>query len=898
MRALFISFFIVSVALGAPPKIVKDINNNYQGRSYPIFAQSGGVTFFARNTPEHGNELWVYNAGSITLVKDIEPGSDGSSPFTLKPVDSGGIYFTAETSAHGRELWFSDGTEGGTMMVKDIKTGSESGITSFAPQSLYVVPGTNYLLFAADDGVNGVEPWLSDGSSGGTSMYSNVNPGANSSNPSNFYNVGAYIFFSAETVAGGREPFVGFGGSTGMLMNIATGAASSNPYAFILNGAGDRILFNASSNTSGNELWQTTIGTTSLVKDIVPGSTGGSITNFVKVASQTIFSHVDLSSGTPVSKIIKSDGTESGTTTVKELDCVPGGIFSIAYPQYIAKGSPTNNRSIFPCLGGFEVDQVFAEPWVSDGTESGTVILQDIFPGPRGSYINSITQGLERSIIPANNGRHGIEIWSTDGSTISRVADYNPGEPSSYDIDYYGFFFILGGEAPYNSAVLPLRKGRRMFGVYTDGLTLTELFDDSNTDVTDSSEPQEIAPLGDYVIFSAKDSKLGREPFISNGKKRGTKILKNIFKSGDSSPYSFVPIPEDRVVFIADSVKRGAELWLTDGMSTKMIKDVAPNELFGAHTNFKNLLKGKMYFRGDDGTTGSELWVTNFTKRGTKLVKDIYSGSSSSSPAEFTVFKRKGFFRANDGANGLELWMTKGRNTTLFSDIRAGTESSTPEYLTVVGNKLFFAADDGINGRELWVTDGTTASLVKDIYPGATGSSPEELVSSGGRLFFSADHPTFGEELWVSDGTEAGTTLVTDIYSGASDSHIESIVPFTGGRVMFKARSITEGEELWIADNSSASLLKDIVTGVSSSDPQDLYRVPGKRLVYFSASRTENGRELWRSDGTTAGTILVSDIFPGADNSSPRNFFYHKRKLFFSALDETKGRELFSVRVN
>ncbi len=898
MRILLISFFLVATSLAAPPKVLKDINNNYQGRSIPVSAQSGSTVFFARTTLEHGNELWKTDGVTASLVKDIEPGASSSVPFVFKPVDGGGIYFTADTSAHGRELWFSDGTESGTVLVKDINPGTSPGITSLAPNNFYVIPGSSYIFFAADDGTNGIEPWISDGTSGGTQLYSNLNTGSASSNPSNFFNVGGYLFFSAETNSTGREPFIAFGGSAGVLSDIAPGANSSNPYVFILNSAENKVLFNAASNAAGNELWQTTVGTTSLVKDIVPGTNGGFFSSFTKLPSATVFAHVDVTSGSPVSKIMKSDGTESGTTTVKDLNCIPGGIFSVAYPQYFSKGSVTNNKLVFPCLEGTSFDQALMEPWVTDGTEAGTRMIADIFPGPRGSYLSGTIVGTERTIIPANDGRRGIELWSTDGSTISRIADYNPGEASAYDFDYYGFFFVLGGDAPYNSTVLPLRKGRRVFGVYTNGTSLTELYDDSNTSITAPSEPQEFTPLGDSFIFAARDSKLGREPIISNGKKRGTKVLKNIFKSGDSSPASFVSIPDDRAVFIADSPKYGAELWLTDGVTTKMIKDVGPNELFGAHLNFKKLLKGKMYFRGDDGTTGSELWVTNFTKRGTKLVKDINVGSGSSNPGDFTVFKRKGYFRADDGVLGSELWVTKGRNTTLVSDIRAGAQSSSPELLTVVGNKMFFSANDGVNGRELWMTDGTTVSLVKDIYPGATGSSPQEFVSSGGKLFFVADHPTYGEELWVSDGTEAGTNLVTDLRSGAGDARIEYMAAFSGGRVMFKAYTPATGDELYIADSSSATLLKDIQAGASSSDPQDLFRIPGKRLVYFSATTSEHGRELWRSDGTEAGTVFVADLYAGAENSSPRDFFYHKRKLYFSAHDTTKGREVFSVRVN
>ena len=67
-----------------------------------------------------------------------------------------------------------------------------------------------------------------------------------------------------------------------------------------------------------------------------------------------------------------------------------------------------------------------------------------------------------------------------------------------------------------------------------------------------------------------------------------------------------------------------------------------------------------IYFSGNDGSAGVELWKTDGTEAGTVLVKDINAGSGDSSPSLFTVLNGETYFQASDGADGMELWKTDG----------------------------------------------------------------------------------------------------------------------------------------------------------------------------------------------------------------------------------------------
>jgi ELWxxDGT repeat protein len=85
--------------------------------------------------------------------------------------------------------------------------------------------------------------------------------------------------------------------------------------------------------------------------------------------------------------------------------------------------------------------------------------------------------------------------------------------------------------------------------------------------------------------------------------------------------------------------------------------------------------------------------------------------------------------------------------------------------------------------------------------------------------------------------------------------------------------------------------VKDIWAGSGSSDPRNLTNVGG--TLYLRANDGSSGYELWRSDGTEAGTVRVKDILAGSNSSDPRSLTNVAGTLFFSANDGTSGDELW-----
>jgi len=144
-------------------------------------------------------------------VKDILAGSGSSSPQFLTNVN-GTLFFIAFDGVTGRELWRSDGTAGGTVLVRDINTGASDS----SPSNLTDVNGT--LFFTADNMVNGQELWKSDGTAAGTVLVKDIVAGSGSSSPSSLTNVNGTLFFTADNGVNGMELWAS-GLATNLLAN-------------------------------------------------------------------------------------------------------------------------------------------------------------------------------------------------------------------------------------------------------------------------------------------------------------------------------------------------------------------------------------------------------------------------------------------------------------------------------------------------------------------------------------------------------------------------------------------------------------------------------------------------------------------------------------------------------
>ncbi|MFM7539638.1 MAG: ELWxxDGT repeat protein, partial [Planctomycetota bacterium] len=331
--------------------------------------------------------------------------------------------------------------------------------------------------------------------------------------------------------------------------------------------------------------------------------------------------------------------------------------------------------------------------------------------------------------------------------------------------------------------------------------------------------------------------------------------------------------------FTRADIASGTELWRTDGSAsgTALVRDINPGAA-GSNPRCLVAVGGTVYFVADNGTAGAELWRTDGTAAGTVQVRDIKPGAAGSDPSGLANLNGTLLFTADDGARGRELWKSGGTasNTTLVKDIRPGAGDSFSDLgdasLVAWGGKAFFAANDGASGTELWSTDGTAGGtvLVRDLSGGSAGgvpnsSYPTAITALAGSLLFVADNGASGQELWKTDGTAGGTVLARDILAGSDGNGPRSSAPLNlvsmGAWAAFTADNGVNGRELWRTDGTLAGTvpLREIrpgAEGAFSNYAPGQFAAVGPTL-FFAADNGASGMELWKTDGTAAGTVLV-----------------------------------------
>jgi len=407
------------------------------------------------------------------------------------------------------------------------------------------------------------------------------------------------------------------------------------------------------------------------------------------------------------------------------------------------------------------------------------------------------------------------------------------------------------------------------------------------------------------LIFAADDGSTGSEFYAANG--TDITFLGDL-NPGNNDAFTILSAFQEvrgGALFAAFDPDIGSELFFTDGTpgGTRLVEDIAPGPTGSAPFQFAGI--GDTVIFAAASANGVELYSSDGTEEGTGLLRDIRPGVSSSFPEGFTEFNDGLIFLADDGATGRELWFTDGTEfgTRRLRDINPGGddaaafafEAGLQESVdNVLGDFFFFAADNGTVGLELWRTDGTEDGtfLVSNINPTpGVGSSPAAFSAFNGRMYFQANDGVNGVELWVSDGTNSGTQILQDI-NPAGDAFPAFPTPL-GDQLIFSATDGVNGTELWVTDGTpgGAELLRDINGGGGASAPRDL-TVLGDQIV-FTAFEPSTGTELYVTDGTVEGTRLLADIAPGGFSSEPINFVVAGDLLYFRAFTSETGRELW-----
>jgi ELWxxDGT repeat protein len=848
------------------PYLVKDIDQRPNPNSVAVrgIGAAGDHVFFAGNDGEHGFELWTSDGteNGTRIVKDILPGPRGYVITGFTAVGDA-IFFVTDDGVHGRELWTSDGSDSGTHLVRDVAPGRAESLPHL------LTPLGDLLFFVADDGVHGDELWLTDGSEAGTTLVLDVRSGSGGARISEVVAAGGLVYFVANDGVHGAELWSSDGTLDGTVLvtDIRLGEKGSQPSDLVR--VGDGVLFAADDGPTGRELWRAdeTSGAVP-VADILPGRRGSEPSGLFAAGDRVYFTAIQ--SEVDGAQLFVSDGTFAGTSRISDVHGAWNGGITLGLTAAIGD------------VAYFVIhtdDGRGAALWRSDGTEDGTYLVKDIKGYPCSEEFRDMIALGDRLMLVARSAESDDELWTSDGTEAGTelVKDIFPGQPGGRP----GSLAVAGGELFF--AAIDGLHGRELWksdGTENGTRLVRDILDGNMNGVASYSA---LSRAGDQVVFTATDQKV----WSSDGTAGGTAPLALPSDVLQWSLYRLQDVP----VLVGYGAGGAVGLWRPDGVTAAKAANLPTAPRFTFIRSFGDDL---LYGVFDQNFDGGAMWRTVSGSPIPLLLKSF----SRSYPAYPELVHGEAYFSAGDFATGSELWKTDGtpQGTKLVADVNPGPASAVFNGGVIgnVGGRILFAADDGVHGTEPFVTDGTPGGtkLLRDIFPGPEYSAPSVGGRLSGALYFGARDAS-GYELWRTDGTPSGTYRLKEINPGPDSSSPFGFVR-VGDVLLFSAYEGATGRELWRTDGTADGtwMVADIQPGQLDGGITPIVVVGD--VAYFIALMPNQATQLWVTDGTPGGTRLAADV-SAAPSGGVRNLANRNGQLFFTADDGLHGNELWAL---
>lgn len=482
------------------------IKSNFKINAHVLL---GGTTYLAADDGVHGNELWKTDgtsAGTV-MIKDIYPGSNGSMGNQLITFN-GKIYFSANDGARGAELWQSDGTAGGTVLFKDFNTNGKNGSNPF---DFFVFKGELYFLAGLPEGFYSFlkyNLWKTDGTAAGTVQVTQSDAGDVTAGITETAVIGDYIYFDQDGNIGKTD-----GTAPGGI--IASGVSANH-----LTAAGNKVFY---VNTLHGGFYSIDVADNTPVFLL---QYSGFLDQVCVVGNKLfISSHTGSEYEIYRNKLYVTDGTLDGSKLLGNFDApysVNGGL--IAY----------NNKFYFTAAnGGF---------WTSDGTIAGTVAVPGIFgdgsPVVIGGLlyyssdqINKFDGTTQTRDVPLTGTNlfdgNGKVLFSSNNSFWSDV-------PGSSMTVYIGDVSFRGLQRPGGTATFRVKADSTSVGQVTVTNTGAKALVFSDISVSGNSfyvngHPSQTVPAGGQATFNLLFSP------IKEGNFTGTLNIKTTDNAGNNN---------------------------------------------------------------------------------------------------------------------------------------------------------------------------------------------------------------------------------------------------------------------------------------------------------------------------------------------------------------------------
>ena len=377
----------------------------------------------------------------------------------------------------------------------------------------------------------------------------------------------------------------------------------------------------------------------------------------------------------------------------------------------------------------------------------------------------------------ANDNLNGNELWRTNGTSTELVANINPGASGASSNPHS--FYIAGSRLYFNANPGDSTAGVFYIDASAP-TTVQRAKAQRVTSGTENASATLVGVVNDIAILSRLQGETGNSNYAVYALGDTGDTFQKISTGNDDINANNVFTASATVggwMYYTRSNTNvspgvGAEPWRTDGETTELVKDIYPND---APTSYPGSNPGswvatsdRVYFLADDGVHGRELWVSNpADKDDTHIVHEHHAGLS---PA--TYFDDPGavangnilYYTPNDPDTGNEVWRTDGTDagTRVVQDITPGTGAqSGPDPFP------FKAGVGMLRGSDIYYSDGTDAGTIKVGEAAGDGIGPNTPVVRGEQAYFVAGFSPFGQAVWRTDGTPGGTNAIT---AGAFDT--------------------------------------------------------------------------------------------------------------------------------
>ena len=684
-----------------------------------------------------------------------------------------------------------------------------------------------------------------------------------------------------------------------LLKDIKTDNGSSHPREFTTLANGTSFFLAKTNNNENAELWKTdgTNAGTAQVKNPENLPYGPYFNNSLPSAffawdNLLLFSATDGPTNNYNRELWISDGTNAGTHILKEI-----------YP-----GTQASNPRNFFILGSKVLfaasDNINGEElWITDGTVGGTQLVKNIYSGNFGSAIQGFTLFQGNAYFYATSDLYGRELWKTDGTTAGTVVLTDGINPSTTNTIDFGQELPVASSNiiyfPINSIVYGKELG------YSDGINVIP-FDLNGGYGDGNSNPKELTLCNNKVYFTATRfnnprniayiDEFGQANGISGAQESDPKdlrVLNNVLI------YTAVDFNNKRKMYRFEELNFFSQ--------RELLKDINPTISTGEGAFPTDIgqrkffvANSKIYFIANNGISGFEIWKTDGTNAGTSMIKDQALGSGSSTFSYFQLFDDELFYICNDELNVFKARKTNGTLEGTFDveSINPALGLSNVYPISKVGTKFYFTGFNTTSGYELYKLELGVTSLVKDIKTNGTTNynNFNTVTENGNAILFNYDDGKHGMELWKTDGTSTGTSLFADLNPypvniKGGNSTLASFDFYLGSSYL-NTDFVSFGGKTYFYANPNLMVTDGITLPTVFHANAAYYTGPKYGIKEYAGFLyfTVNS-ELWVTNGSYEFKLKTID--PSGSGTPLSEFNVCNGKLFFLAFTQANGEEIW-----